>query len=109
MKLIIAGSRDRKLSREQFWRINTISGITEIVSGGCRGVDASGEDWASLNNIPCKVFKAEWTKYKKAAGPIRNKAMAMYADAVVLFPGGTGTESMYQQAVKFGLKIYDWR
>jgi hypothetical protein len=35
--------------------------------------------------------------------------MAKCADAVALFPGGRGTENMYQEALKAGLIIYDFR
>jgi predicted Rossmann-fold nucleotide-binding protein len=35
--------------------------------------------------------------------------MAKYADAVVLFPGGLGTENMLVQAINHNLKIFDWR
>lgn len=45
----------------------------EIVSGHCDGVDKMGEDYALANNINVKVFPAEWKKYGKSAGPIRNK------------------------------------
>ena len=44
----------------------------------------------------------------KAAGPIRNKEMAEYADAVALFPGGTGTESMFKEAKAADIKIYNY-
>lgn len=50
----------------------------EIVSGGCAGADKLGEKYAKLNNFPIKVFPANWTKYGKAAGPIRNKEMVDY-------------------------------
>jgi predicted Rossmann-fold nucleotide-binding protein len=35
--------------------------------------------------------------------------MAQYADAVVLFPGGKGTQSMFDEATKAGIVIFDWR
>lgn len=53
--------------------------ITEVVSGNAKGVDSLGERYAKENNIPLKVFPADWKTYKKAAGPIRNSGMAQYA------------------------------
>lgn len=50
----------------------------EFVHGGCCGVDNIGGKWAKENNIPVKVFKADWGKYGKSAGPIRNSEMANY-------------------------------
>ena len=59
--------------------------------------------------IPVNIFPADWKAHGKAAGPIRNRDMAKHADQVVLFPGGRGTENMYQEAKKAGLVIHDWR
>ncbi len=35
--------------------------------------------------------------------------MAQYADSVILFPGGKGTNHMYDIAVRTNLIIYDYR
>jgi len=56
------------------------SQVTEIVSGGARGVDRLGERYARQRGLPCTVFPAQWGKYGKSAGPIRNAEMAKYAD-----------------------------
>jgi hypothetical protein len=73
------------------------------------GADAGGERWAKKHGIPIKLFHADWTAYGRSAGPIRNRQMASYADAVALFPGGRGTNDMAMAAVARGLKIFDWR
>lgn len=84
MKVIIAGSRSL-----QSWKAvkNAVkrSGfeITEVVSGGAFGIDMLGEKWAAENNIPIKQFRPDWKKYGRSAGPIRNKEMAKYADALI--------------------------
>jgi hypothetical protein len=52
--------------------------ITEIVSGGARGADSLAERYAKENNIPIKVFKANWDMYGNAAGYIRNAEMHNY-------------------------------
>ena len=112
MKLIIAGGRDEELSTFDLYKIALfclVHDVSEIVNGGATGVDAQAAGFATNAQIPIKVFHADWEKHGKAAGPIRNAEMAAYADAVVLFPGGKGTESMYQEAKKAGIKIYDWR
>ena len=56
------------------------SQVTEIVSGGAKGVDRLGEWYARQRGLPCKAFPAQWAKYGKSAGPIRNAEMAEYAD-----------------------------
>lgn len=57
--------------------------ITEVVSGVAHGVDKLGERWAQAHKIPVKQFPAQWNKYGNAAGPIRNREMAEYADALI--------------------------
>ena len=112
MRVIIAGGRDYHLGREDWEKLIELrdSGvITEVVSGGCRGVDFAGERWAELNGLMMTRFPAEWDVYRAAAGPIRNRKMAEYADAVILFRGGRGTDSMRKIAKEVGLKVlYDW-
>lgn len=69
--------------------------ITEVVSGGAAGADRLGEAWASRNGIPVKRFPADWARYGKGAGPVRNREMARYAEALVAFWDGrsTGTKT----------------
>jgi hypothetical protein len=109
MKLIISGGRNYRLTREDRLKLSSIQGVDEVVTGFCTGADEDGETWAKWNNIPVKVFAADWRKNGKAAGPIRNREMAEYADAVALFPGGKGTESMFVEAKRANIIIFDWR
>lgn len=82
--------------------------ITEVVSGHCRGVDIMGEEWAKNNGISIKIFPADWNKYGKSAGPIRNKQMAEYAEAaIILWDGNSrGTENMISLAKLNNLKVF---
>lgn len=108
MKTIIAGGRDQFIPDNAYPFLQTL-GITEVVSGGATGIDMDGEEWARKNSIPVKIFKAQWATYGKAAGPLRNRQMAEYAEQLVLFPGGRGTQSMFNQSKKAGLIVHDWR
>ena len=108
MKTIIAGGRDYFLTQDDIRFLLTLP-ITEVVSGGANGADRGGEVFAQCNDIDMKRFPADWSAHGRAAGPIRNEEMAKYADAVVLFPGGKGTDNMAKVAKKHGLKIYDRR
>lgn len=110
MKTIIAGGRDYKFCKEDLLFLRTIKDeVTEVVSGGAKGADSEGEKWAVYHDIPIELFEANWKEHGRSAGPIRNEQMAMYADAVVLFSGGKGTKNMYNNAIKYNLKIYDRR
>jgi hypothetical protein len=108
MKVIIAGSRD---ITDYLLLASVVSAsgfdVTEVVSGGARGIDALGELWAENFDVPVKRFLADWTSYGKAAGPIRNKQMAEYADALIaISTGGKGTTDMIKTAKQQGLKVF---
>ena len=104
MTTIIAGGRDYRLTDEDFRWLDTLK-ITEVVTGGARGVDTGGFNYGWSRGIPVKTFLPDWKTYGKAAGPIRNAQMAAYAKQCVLFPGGRGTASMEAEARKLGLRI----
>ena len=72
----------------------------EIVSGGAKGVDSLGERYATERGLSLVKFPADWGKLGKAAGPLRNKQMAEYADALfsIQVPTSRGTISMRNMA-----------
>ncbi|WP_353571512.1 DUF2493 domain-containing protein [Candidatus Albibeggiatoa sp. nov. BB20] len=109
MKLIIAGSRDfnnYKLLCQHMQQLNLKP--SEVISGTCRGADLLGEQWANDNNVNIVQFPANWNKYGKKAGPIRNKQMADYGTALIAFWNGKagGTSNMVRLATVGGLKVY---
>ena len=109
MRVIIAGSRDiTDYKQVEAAYLSSNIPITEIVSGGARGVDALGEQVAKNFGIPIKVFPADWDKYGKRAGPLRNIQMAEYADGLIAIWDGKskGTKHMIDQANKQGLVVY---
>lgn len=107
-KTIIAGGRDYLMSLEDWLELDSIP-ITEVVSGGARGADKGGEQYADSRALSIKRFPAQWDTFGKSAGYRRNVEMAEYADVLVAFPGGRGTNHMVEIAYKKGLKVYDWR
>ncbi|MDB2496377.1 SLOG family protein [Verrucomicrobiales bacterium] len=107
LSTIIAGGRDYQPTEDDLARLNDLP-IREVVSGGSTGVDQAGEEWAGNRGIPVKKFPADWKRYGRGAGPRRNREMAEYADALVLLPGGRGTAAMRSEAVKAGIRIYDF-
>jgi hypothetical protein len=112
MKTIIAGGRDYKFTFKDEEYLDSIAdSMTEVVEGGAAGADYNGRIWAIKRGIPVKTFKADWQTHGLAAGPIRNRSMAEYAKngQCILFPGGKGTDSMYNEATKANLKVVDKR
>lgn len=112
MKLIVAGGRNLQLTAEGFLELEDLHArhrVTVLVTGCATGIDACGERWAKSRGIRIERFPADWKTLKKAAGPIRNRQMAQYAEAVALFKGGKGTRDMAEQADLAGLHVFDFR
>ena len=80
-----------------------------IIHGGCRGADTLAGEVAKELGIPVKVFPAEWDKYGKAAGPIRNQKMLDEGkpDLVIAFhnniENSRGTKDMLYRAAKHAI------
>lgn len=53
----------------------------EIVSGGASGTDALAERYAHEHSYSLQVFPAEWSRYGKRAGYVRNREMHSYISA----------------------------
>lgn len=109
-KVIIAGTRDfSDYALLCSYADEVLAGKedVEIVSGGAKGADALGEQYARERGYALKVFPAEWKKYGRAAGPVRNAQMAEYADALIAFWDGksAGTRSMIRKAEDLGLSV----
>lgn len=113
MKLIIAGSRDISLTNLSMYHfVNYFFDYrnpSEVVSGGAKGVDTYGEEFAANRGIPIKRFEADWYSHGKAAGPMRNKQMAKYADRLLLVWDGEsrGSANMKEEMLKLGKPVHE--
>lgn len=111
MKVIVAGTRDLKDRTPVFVAIDSSPWkhlITEIVSGCAQGVDTFGEEYATIKGLPVARFPADWKAHGRSAGPIRNKQMADYADALVAVWDGRsrGTKNMIDGMKSLGKPTY---
>ncbi len=83
-----------------------------IIEGGATDADRLARNWAEERMLPVMTFKANWGKFGKAAGPIRNEWMLDYGtpEYVIAFPGGKGTENMVDQADQACVSVIkvDW-
>lgn len=103
MKVIIAGSRnleDYGLVAQAMQRCGF--DVTEVVCGMAAGIDTLGYRWAQCYNKPIKEMPANWNRDGKAAGPIRNREMAKYADAAVIIWDGEspGSRNMVDEMIR---------
>ena len=78
-----------------------------IVHGDAHGADTLAGEYARNNLIEVRAYPANWSKYGRAAGPIRNQQMidSEPVDMVVAFPGGRGTAHMVQTARTHGIHV----
>ena len=81
--------------------------ISCVVSGGARGADTIAHDWANSRGKHFLFFPANWERYGRRAGYLRNQQMLDEGkpDIVLAFPGGKGTEMMCELAAKAGVKV----
>ena len=109
MKTIIAGSRsitELHLVEDAVWNSDFL--ISEVVSGGARGVDTLALQWANNNRKKFRIFTPDWDGLGKRAGFVRNQEMADYADALIAVWDGEsrGTRDMIERAQFKGLKVF---
>jgi predicted Rossmann fold nucleotide-binding protein DprA/Smf involved in DNA uptake len=112
-RVVIAGCRDYNNYDEAKLYIDfCLSNIRRendivIVSGCASGADAIGERYARQNGFKVEKYPANWEKYGRGAGPIRNKQMAQACDYVICFWDGKsrGTKSMIEFAREYNKPV----
>ena len=104
MKLAIIGSRG--LHVENFDKYLP-ENVTEIVSGGAKGIDTDAEAYANQKGIKVTVFKPDYRRFRGGATHIRNKEIVNYADEVLAFWDGSsrGTKSVIEYCREVGKKV----
>lgn len=111
MKILVCGGRDYSDRTSFYYYMDDLLKLygrpMTIIEGGARGVDYLAKWFAKVEALEIETYSADWKKYGKAAGPIRNKQMLDEGkpDLVVAFPGGRGTANMIEQAEKAGIKV----
>lgn len=99
MKLLVTGGRnytDTIVLNNVLDRLHSIFNITLLIEGGAFGADRKASNWAANNDVVSARYTADWNRYQRSAGVIRNRHMFEHSkpDIVVAFPGGSGTNNM---------------
>jgi len=113
MRVLICGSRswtDRKAIRDF---LLTLPKSSVVIEGEASGVDTIAREEAEKLGIEVLKFPADWKRYGRAAGPIRNRQMLVEGkpDIVVAFHSdiskSKGTLNMLRQAKerKFPIRL----
>lgn len=103
MRILVCGGRDYSDELRVTIELNLLAEIHKkliIIQGGARGADRLAHQWALRNGYTSITVKAEWDKYRKRAGPLRNQKMLdqYNINKVIAFPGGRGTADMVSRA-----------
>ena len=69
-----------------------------VICGCAKGIDSIGRQWADKHGIAVEEYPANWNKYGKSAGYIRNKQMGKVAtEALIIWDGKSeGSFNMYE-------------
>lgn len=111
MRLLVCGGRrysDRDHVFSSLDRAHAKRPVTLLIHGAGTGADALADQWARSRGVPVKAFPADWDRYGRGAGPIRNRAMLYdgQPEGVVAFPGGAGTGNMVALARERCLPVW---
>lgn len=113
MRVLVCGGRDYN-NRDHVW--NTLTdedvirgGFEVVIHGAATGADDEAMGWAQACGIQHLPMAADWHRYGKAAGPIRNQRMLDEGkpDLVIAFPGGRGTADMVRRARKARIEVME--
>jgi len=115
MVVLVCGGRAYVNADHVFKVLSDIHAKTPIawlIHGAARGADTFGENWAKEFQIDYTGVPAQWDKYGRKAGPMRNVSMLnLLKNAevamVVAFPGGKGTAHMVKISKEAGLSVIE--
>ena len=104
MKVAIIGSRNLVVNNLEKY---LPEGVTEIVSGGAKGIDTCAKRYALENNLKLTEFLPEYEKYGRVAPLKRNLLIIDYADEVIAFWDGQsrGTKYVIENCRKQNKKV----
>jgi len=111
MKVLVCGDR-HWTDRESIQReLESIDGISVVVHGAAKGADSIAADIAHEMELGVDSYPAQWGRYGRGAGPIRNQQMLDEGrpDLVLAFhrnlSSSKGTKDMVTRAKKAGIKV----
>ena len=113
MRILVCGGRGYKDSGKVFEVLDGLHrehGALTIIEGGAAGADTFAGEWTCMQRT-CRLITepADWKRYGRPAGPIRNQEMLDNHKPVlvVAFPGGRGTAHMMRIARSSGIAVIE--
>lgn len=110
MKILVCGGRNYRAREKVFAGMDTCAkvwAVTHVIHGAAEGADMLAGQWARERGMQEVRCYANWHKYDRAAGSMRNQRMLeLRPDAVVAFPGAIGTAHMVRIAREAGVYVH---
>ena len=119
MIVVVTGGRDndgawlrRRLN--QLLAADYVDHVECVLAGDCpTGADAVAREWCHDNDVNVVVFKAQWVRLGKAAGPHRNTMIAKWAQQLkdvspilaLSCRGGRGTADCTRKLERAGITV----
>lgn len=109
MRVLVCGGRDYADQDAVDAVLDSIGNIRHLWHGNAKGADTLADNWGRRQQgVSVHPVPAEWKKYGRRAGPIRNqKMLGQSPGLVVAFPGGRGTADMVKRARAAGVEVLD--
>lgn len=111
MRLLVCGGRDFTDRALLHQVLDTLPSdfIDCIIHGAARGADTLAGEYAGIIYAKELRFPAEWDKYGRSAGAVRNQQMLTEGKPtlVIAFPGGAGTRNMITLARRAGVPVLE--
>lgn len=126
MRVLVCGGREKTLRKlgldpgavyaKLVKTLNVLSACgarqLTIIHGGANGVDAWAGQWAATTHTPYEVYPVspdDWKERGPVAGHERNTEMLLKGkpDAVLAFPGGTGTADMVAKVKAMNVRLVE--
>ncbi len=111
MRILVCGGRKFSNKKLLFDTLDKFFYDKEfiLIHGNAIGADSLADNYGKVKGLNIRVYPADWKKYKKAAGPIRNQQMLDNESPhlVIAFPGGTGTADMINRAKKANIQVIE--
>ena len=74
-RVLICGSRKYRNAIAIPRLVKGLPSGTVVIHGGAAGADSLADLYARQNGLETEAYPADWNKYGRGAGPVRNKQM----------------------------------
>ena len=110
VKVLVTGARDWTNQEAVYRELDSFPDDTIVIEGGAAGADRCAKVAAIRLAFGIHTHLADWAKYGKAAGPIRNAEMLKeQPDIVIAFhtdlEHSKGTKDMVTKAIAAGIPV----